>query len=416
MTGCKGPNGLVSSSDIRVLLNPRWMSETPYGQEQRAIIDAAGVASARSVISGWRSYRPTPLRSLPALARHLGIGALVCKDESDRLGLGSFKALGGSYAVFRHVELSVAKQIGRRPDPDAIFSGAHSDLASSITVTSATAGNHGRSVAWGAKLCGCACVIYMHETVSEGRADAVRALGAEVVRTDGTYDDAVRRCAEDARRLGRQVISDTAYPGYELIPRQVMHGYAVLAEEILQQIASPPTHIFIQGGCGGFAAAVYGRLWEAWGASRPRLILVEPVTADCLYRSGMAGRVEVAPGSLMTVMAGLSCGEVSMVAWPILNPGAYAFLAIPDAWAIEAMRQLGRPLEDDPPIVAGEAGAAGVAGLMAALEAGKRNALALGPDARVLAIISEGATDPALYRELTGAAPSTAREAHHGRL
>jgi diaminopropionate ammonia-lyase len=380
----------------------------PYGQEQRAIIDAAAVASARSVIANWPSYRPTPLRRLPALAHALGIAELLCKDESGRLGLGSFKALGGSYAVFLHVESSVARQIGRQPDSGAIFSGAHSDLTTPITVTSATAGNHGRSVAWGAKLCGCACVIYMHQNVSEGRADAVRALGARVVRTPGTYDDSVRRCAEDASRFGWQVISDTAYPGYETIPKQVMHGYAVLADEILRSIPkSPPTHIFIQGGCGGFAAAVYGRLWDAWGASHPRLILVEPITADCLFRSGAAGRLTVAPGSLKTVMGGLSCGEVSTVAWPILNAGAYAFLAIPDAWAIEAMIRLSRPLEGDPRIIAGEAGAAGVAGLLAALGSGACEALEIGPEARVLAIISEGATDPALYRTLIGTSSIT---------
>jgi diaminopropionate ammonia-lyase len=187
-----------------------------------------------------------------------------------------------------------------------------------------------------------------------------------------------------------------------------MQGYGLIAEEIMAQRPADwrPTHIFLQAGCGGFAAAVYGRLWEAWGAQRPRLVLVEPTAADCVFRSCAAGELRVTPGSLDTLIGGLACGEVSLVAWPILKPGAFACMTIEDGCAVEAMRRLARN-GGDRPIVAGEAGASGVAGLLAAAELEEtRRLLGLDASSRVITVISEGATDPQLYRELVGLAPS----------
>ena len=346
------------------------------------------------------------------LARALGVAELWCKDEGQRFGLGSFKALGGAYAVQRLLSREIERRSGRPPDPAELLAGRYRALCADITVTSATDGNHGRSVAWGASLFGCPCVIYMHRGVTDERVRAIEGFGARVERVDGTYDDSVRRCAADAARLGRHVVSDTAYPGYEEVPRHVMQGYGLIAEEIMAQRPADwrPTHVFLQAGCGGFAAAVYGRLWEAWGAGRPRLVLVEPVAADCLFRSVAAGRLQVTPGDLDTLIGGLACGEVSLVAWPILRPGAFACMTIEDSWAVQAMRRLAEAGGGDPPLVAGEAGAAGVAGLLAAVARPEtRAALGLGADARVLTIISEGATDPALYRDLVGHAPAEVR-------
>lgn len=393
----------LTNRAIALFPNPRHRPDAPYGAAQAAVIDEASVRMARDAITAWPGYAPTPLLALPGLARERGLGGLWIKNEGLRFGLGSFKALGGAYAVFRLLARKVAGRTGREPDARALLAGEHRAIATHFAVTSATDGNHGRSVAWGAKLFGCPCTIYMHEGVSDGRVAAIRALGSEVVRTPGNYDDSVRACAADAARLGRQVVSDTAYEGYTEIPRLVMHGYALLVDEMMEQLPAGelPTHLIVQGGCGGFAAAVYGRMWERLGNRRPRLIVVEPLNAACLYESAKAGRVTAVGGALATVMGGLACGEVSLVAWPILETGAAVFLAMGDGWAVEAMRRLSEGRGGDPEIVAGEAGSAGVAALLAVTaQSDARATLGLDSRAKVMAIVSEGATDPAVYRRL----------------
>ncbi len=284
------------------------------------------------------------------------------------------------------------------------------EIVSAITVTCATDGNHGRSVAWGARMFGCACVIYIHETVSAARKAAIEGYGATVVRTPGTYDDSVRQAAADADRLGRFVVSDTSYEGYEDVPRDVMQGYAVMAEEALGQWAgAPPTHLFVQAGVGGLAAAVGGHLWERLGPARPRLVVVEPEKAACLYLSARAGKPTVAEGALDTIMAGLACGEVSLLAWRILEAGADAFMTVPDSAAIRAMRLLA---DGTPPVVAGESAVGGLAGLLAgAADPASRAALGLDATSRVLLFGSEGDTDPALYAELVGRTAAAVRAA-----
>ncbi|MBM3583123.1 MAG: diaminopropionate ammonia-lyase [Alphaproteobacteria bacterium] len=402
---------LAGGRELRVQVNSRWSAAAPFGPAQKVVMDPAAVAEAVAEIRSWPSYAPTPLHTLPGLAHSLGLGALWCKDEGRRFGLGSFKALGGAYAVFRHLAETVRSRTGTRLPSVDLLAGRHAAITGTVTVTTATDGNHGRSVAWGASMFGCRCVIYMHEGVSEGRADVVRGFGAEVVRTPGTYDDSVRLCAADAARLGRQVISDTTFPGYTTIPCTVMHGYGVMVAEMAAQLPAGerPTHLFVQGGCGGFAAAVQGAFWSLWGSDRPRLVTVEPVNADCIWRSGQTGRLTQTPGALDTVMGGLACGEVSAVAWPILETGTTAFLALGDDWAVEAMRRLAAGDGGDLVIVAGEAGAAGVAALLAlAGDAGARATLGLDARSRVLTFISEGATDQAVWRSIVGRDPMAA--------
>jgi diaminopropionate ammonia-lyase len=400
-------SGAVAGDRTTVLLNRFQEPALAYGAAQAAVLARDSVQAARRVMSTWPGYATTPLIPRPALAQAAGLAELWCKDESQRFGLGSFKALGGAYAVYRCLSEAVEARTGARPAARDLLAGRYRATAADVTVTSATDGNHGRSVAWGAQLFGCPCVIYMHRGVTAARVQAIERFGAKVERVDGTYDDSVRVCALDAASAGRQVISDTAYEGYTEVPCQVMQGYGLIAEEIMAQRPADwrPTHIFLQAGCGGFAAAVYGRLWEAWGAQRPRLVLVEPTAADCVFRSCAAGELRVTPGSLDTLIGGLACGEVSLVAWPILKPGAFACMTIEDGWAVEAMRRLARNGEDQR-IVAGEAGASGVAGLLAAAEQEEtRRLLGLDASSRVVTVISEGATDPQLYRELVGLAP-----------
>ena len=363
--------------------NPRAREGT--SPAARTILDEAGFEAARAAIRSWPGYAPTPLRRLDGLARAAGLGAILLKDESARFGLGSFKATGGGFAVARAVE-------SRGPG---------------ITVTCATDGNHGRAVAWGAARAGCRCVIFVHEGVSLGRRRAIEAFGAEVRVVRGTYDDAVRLSAEVAAAEGWVLVSDTSFAGYEKIPRDVMQGYAVMAEEALDQLTDgPPTHVFLQGGVGGLAAAVAARLDRRFAAARPGIVVVEPDRAACLLASCRAGRPAAVEGDLDTVMAGLACGEPSLLAWRVLDELAHAFLAIPDHAATAVMRLLAEGVGGDPPLVVGESGVAGLAGALAAAAAPPlAHALGLGPESRVLVFGTEGATDPEVWRAIVGKSP-----------
>jgi diaminopropionate ammonia-lyase len=379
--------------------------EEPYGAQRAAVMSGERFDAALAEISSWPGYAATPLHRLDALAAKLGLASLRYKDERGRFGLGSFKALGGAYAVANVLRHKVMEARGL-PNVTSrqLLSGAFADLVRGATVTCATDGNHGRSVAWGARLFGCSCVIFVHQHVSQGRRDAIAKYGAEVREVEGNYDDAVRHAAATARTCGWTVVSDTSYPGYRDIPLDVMHGYGVMAAEIADQLGgTPPTHVLAQAGVGALAAAVCASFWLRWGEVRPRFVVVEPLHADCVYRSLEAGRPVVVGGSLDTVMAGLACGEVSELAWEILHGGANAAVALDDAYALEAMRLLARPAAGDPPIVAGETGGAGLGALLAARDYPEiRAALALDAGSRVLLLGSEGDTDPAIYREVVG--------------
>jgi diaminopropionate ammonia-lyase len=372
------------SAGLRVAVNPRAARrDAPYGA---SALTADGFAAAEREIASWPGYAATPLLRLDGLARSVGLAALWYKDERSRFGLKSFKALGGAYAVRRVLE--------RQARP-----------ARELTVTCATDGNHGRSVAWGARFFGCNCVIFIHATVSEGRAEAIRRYGAEVVRVPGNYDDAVRHAAAEAARHGWFVVSDTSYAGYRDVPVDVMHGYGVMAAEIFRQLPAGevPTHVFVQVGVGALAAAICAKLWLAWGPRRPRFVAVEPTRADSLARSIEAGRPVVVHGDLETVMAGLACGEVSELAWEILREGTDVALAIGDDWALEAVRTLANPRDGDPVVVAGETGGAGLAALLALRDRPDlRVQLGLDAGSRVLLLGSEGDTDPEIYRRIVG--------------
>lgn len=375
------------------------------GRAGAPVLDEAGFCAARTAIASWPGYAPTPLVDLPGLARALGIGTLRWKDEGGRFGLGSFKALGGAYAVARHLIRTLAARGIAVTDAD-LAAGRYADVTRDITVTCATDGNHGRSVAWGAQRFRCRAVIYIHETVSEGRAAAIARYGAEVRRVPGTYDDAVRRAAGDAATNGWTVVSDTSYPGYTEIPRDVMQGYRIMANEAFAQWTGPaPTHLFVQGGVGGVAAAVAAQVALHFGDPAPRLIVVEPDRFDCLYRSAVAGVPTPSPPGPDTLMAGLACGEVSILAFDELLHRADAFMTVPDEAVAPAMQALARGMDGDPKVVAGESAVAGLIGLALARRDPDAAALGLDASSRVLLFGTEGATDPELYARLV--APET---------
>jgi len=370
-----------------------------YPDRLEAIFPRAITDEAIAEIKTWPGYEPTPLRNLDRLAGALGVRAVLYKDESSRFGLGSFKALGGAYAVIRLLSDKLGLSTAE------IRAGKGREAAQAITVTSATDGNHGRSVAWGAQQAGCRCRIYIHAKVSEGRAKAMEALGATVVRIDGNYDESVRVCARESASNGWFVVSDTSYDGYVDIPRQVMAGYSVIATEVLAQDApksgGPITHVFVQAGVGGLAAGLISRLWMELGEERPRLVIIESEYAACLMKSAKQGRASSVKIRHETMMAGMSCGEVSLLAWEILRRSASDFVTIADGAVAPAMRMLASGVAGGGEIEAGECSVAGPVALIAACcDQRRRGRMGLDGESRVLVIGSEGATDPAIYNEI----------------
>jgi diaminopropionate ammonia-lyase len=399
----------------RLLANPHAGRDEPYGPQRSAILNAPALQAASEEIARWPGYAVTPLHALPSLARALGVAGLHYKDEGSRFGLGSFKALGGAYAVGRLLCRELSRRLGRAVTMgDLVQQPALRAQCEAFTVTCATDGNHGRSVAWGARMFGCRCVIYIHASVSAGRQAAIERFGAHVVHTGGNYDDVVRQADADARAQGRHVISDTSYPGYMDVPRDVMQGYQLMVDEAVRALPQWPTHVFVQAGVGGLAAAVCAWFWERDARRRPYLAVVEADRADCLLRSAQAGRPVAVGGELDTLMAGLACGEPSLLAWEILDRGADAFCTIADVDAVTVMRLLSKPAGADPAIVAGESAVAGLAAAIGvARDASARKLAQLDADSRVLVFGTEADTDPQLYRELVARSAEAVRNAPH---
>jgi diaminopropionate ammonia-lyase len=280
-------------------------------------------------------------------------------------------------------------------------------VAGAMTFACATDGNHGRSVAQGAQLVGARSVIFVHAGVSDERVGAIERFGAQTVRVRGTYDDSLREAERVAKERGWIIVSDTSWEGYERIPGLVMQGYTPIAREALRALPEPPTHVFVQAGVGGVAAAIAAHFDIVLGERRPTFVVVEPMRASCLFESARTGRpVKIAHGE-PTIMAMLECYEPSLVAWRILVRAADAFMTIDEANAVAAMNRLARPSGRDPAVVAGESGGVGLAGLIvAAGDPTMRAALRLDRTARVFVINTEGATDRRRYEDLVGLSPA----------
>lgn len=389
-----------------------------YPDSLKPIVSMQGFENARNVITQWPGYSVTPLRSLPHMANMIQLGHISYKDEGTRFDIGSFKGLGGPYAVYRLIESIIKEKTGQSDITVAdIFGGRYRDIIQNITVTCATDGNHGRSVAWGAQLFGANCVIYIHSLVSEGRKQAIEHYGAECIRVNGNYDDAVKFAQEEATRHGRFVISDTSYPGYMEVAKDVMTGYTVMVDEALNQIEQQelplPTHVFVQGGVGALAAGVFAYLWEKFGAKRPAFIMVEPDKADCLITSAEKGIPTKVHGKLDTIQAGLACGEVSLLAWDILKPCTDLYITITDDSVRDTMRLLANGSNSgDTPIVAGESAVAGLAGaILCAQNPELRAQIGLDEHSHILIFGTESDTDPQLYTEIVGKSADEVRKA-----
>lgn len=356
---------------------------------------------AQAEITNWQGYNETPLIRLSDLARDLNLAEIHYKDEGPRFGLGSFKALGGAYAVLRVLQRQLAEILGHNIALDDVRNGKYVVQSKALTVISATDGNHGRSVAWGAERFGVPCRIYVHAEVSEYRAQAMRDLGAEVVRIDGDYDATVAQTKVDAAIHGWLIVSDTSWAGYTAAPLDVMAGYGVMAREIVGAMPTPPTHVFVQGGVGGFAAAVAAVFAQEWSALAPRFIVVEPDRAPCLLASAKAGTATAVTIEEETIMAGLSCGEPSEIAWSVLASTVKDFMTIPDNVVAPTVRMLAHPKNTDHKIEAGESAVAGLCGLICVVsQDGLRTQMGLDDTSVVLVIGSEGITDPNIFEQI----------------
>ena len=364
----------------------------------------AGASSAPAAFHrSMPGYEPTPLVGTPDLARSIDVASIDVKDQSRCFGLPAFKIIGASWAV----DCAVSELLGLPPAADFATLRERAASLRPLKLVTATDGNHGRAVAHMAALLGLDATIYVPKGTVTARIDAIRSEGARLEVVDGPYDDAVARAAQDAgpRCL---IVSDTSWPGYETTPRAVIGGYATIMHEIDEQLgtrgAPRPDLILVQNGVGALAAAV-GEHFGGRDADGPLLVAVEPDDAACMLESLAAGRIVTVPGPHRSIMAGLNCGTLSMVAWPVLQRTFQLCITVDDDRARRAMRLLA-----DAGIESGESGASGLAGLLALVEAPEfaepRDRFGIGPDTNVLVFSTEGATDPEAYAAVVGHPPA----------
>ena len=329
-------------------------------------------------ISSWKGYSPTPLIELNKLSIELNLNRIFYKDESKRFDLKSFKALGGAYAVEK-------------------VSKGNKD----IIVATATAGNHGRSVAWGARRLGLKCKIFISEFVSDARGQAMSDLGADVIKVKGNYEKSLIECIQQSTINNWQIVQDVAWKDYMVVPKFTMAGYTVMMKEIVTQIDQKKiSHIILQAGVGGMAAAMIAGI-ARYLENIPITIVIEPDSAACVLESIKTGKIEKIDIKRESLMGGMSCGEVSLVPWEILKNSVRYCISLPDDDIAKTMRLLGNASFSDEKIIAGENSAPGVISLITSCEDEKtRQKLRLDKDSNILLIGCEGDTDQAMYQKL----------------
>ena len=336
------------------------------------------IDNAYSSISKWEGYAPTPLISLNKLSKELNLSNIYYKDESKRFNLKSFKALGGAYAVEKVTQ-------GNKD----------------IVVATATAGNHGRSVAWGARRLGLKCKIFISKFVSDARGQAMADLGADVIKVKGNYEKSLIECIKQSTENNWQIVQDVAWKDYMEVPTYTMAGYTVMMKEIVDQINHQKiSHIILQAGVGGMAGAMVA------GIARyldyvPTTIVVEPDSAACVLESIKTGKIEKIDIKRESLMGGMSCGEVSLVPWEILKNSVKHCITLPDDDIAKTMKLFGNKTFSDEPIIAGENSAPGVISLIASCkDQNIKQNLNFDQNSNVLVIGCEGDTDQEMYQKL----------------
>ncbi len=389
--------------DLKVIINNAEKKEKP------TFLSRAEAEKALRFHQTIAEYRPTPLVSLEHLAGWLGVAGIYIKDESKRFGLNAFKALGGTYAMAKIIsrKLGLSDQeldFGYLSSPEA------REKAGQITFVTATDGNHGLGVAWGARRLGQKAVVYLPKGTAQARVDVIQETGSEALVTEMNYDDTVRLAMRKAEEKGWHLVQDSAWEGYTGVPTWIMQGYMTMIYEALEQIRESklklPTHIFLQCGVGSMPAAVLGFLVNDGETEDIKAVILEPHNAACVYHSAAQkdGKRHAVGGDLETIMAGLACGVPNLLAWEILRDFSFAFVSLEDFFAARGMRLLGHPSGNDPRIISGESGAVGIGLLSLLMEKAElapvREQLGFAADSRVLVLNTEGDTDPKNYRDV----------------
>ena len=342
------------------------------------ILTEEDIDEAYKIISDWENYAPTPLLLLDKLSTELKLKRIFYKDESKRFHLKSFKALGGSYAV------------------EKITKGNKE-----IVISTATAGNHGRSVAWGSKKLGLKCKIFISEYVSEARAEAMRGFGADVIRVKGNYEDSLNECIKQSNQNNWQIVQDVAWKNYMLVPKLTMAGYSVMMKEISEQINNQKvSHIILQAGVGGMAAAMVAGL-ARYLNHIPQIIIVEPDSAACVLASINTGKIEKISIEKESIMGGMSCGEVSLVPWQILKKSVNYCVTVSDDYISKTIKYLANCELSYEKIIGGECSTPGIISLVGLCnDSETRKKINLNEDSNVLLFGCEGDADEELYQKL----------------
>ena len=341
------------------------------------ILNSDLLEDAYKTISKWQKYQPTPLESLNKLSNELKLKNIFYKDESKRFGLKSFKALGGAYAVEKITK-------GKKD----------------VIVSTATAGNHGKSVAWGAKNLGLNCKIFISENVSETRAEEMRNLNAEVIRVKGNYEDSLNFCKEESKKNNWEIIQDVAWPDYELVPKLTMAGYSTIIKEISMQTNEYITHIFLQAGVGGMAAGLVAGVANYF-KKVPKIIIVEPENANCVMQSIENNTPTSVDIKKESIMGGMSCGEVSLVPWQILKNSVNNCISVSDKFVSLTVAMLADKILSDISIEGGECSTPGITSLISCCNNKEiKSTLEINENSNILLIGCEGSADIDLYQKL----------------
>jgi len=343
-----------------------------------SILSKSEIDEAYRVISAWDNYSPTPLTSLNKLSEKLKLNNIFYKDESKRFNLKSFKALGGAYAVEK-----VSK--GNKE----------------IVISTATAGNHGRSVAWGSKKLGLKCKIFISEYVSEFRAKVMRSFGADVIRVKGNYDASLKECIKQSKQNNWQIVQDVAWEGYKLVPKLTMAGYSVMMKEISEQINNEQfSHVILQAGVGGMAAGMVAGIARYLNYI-PKIIVVEPESAACVLESIKSGKIEKISIKKESLMGGMSCDEVSLVPWEILKNSVSHCVTVSDNYIGKTVKSLSNSEFSEEKIVGGECSTPGIVSLIGMYnDIEIRKKINLNENSNILVFGCEGDADEELYQKL----------------
>ena len=342
------------------------------------ILSHEDIDEAFKTISSWKNYSPTPLIFLNKLNKKLKLNKIFYKDESKRFHLKSFKALGGAYAVEKIIKGNDKK-----------------------VISTATAGNHGRSVAWGSQKNNLECKIFISEFVSESRAQVMRSFGADVIRVKGNYEDSLNECIKQSKKNNWQIVQDVAWEDYKLVPKLTMAGYSVMMKEVSEQITNEKiSHIILQAGVGGMAAAMVAGI-ARYLDHIPQIIVVEPDSAACVLESIKKGKIEKISIEKESIMGGMSCGEVSLVPWEILKNSVHFCVTVPDDYISKTVKYLANKEFSEEKIIGGECSTPGIASLIGlSNDHETRKKISLNENSNVLLFGCEGDADEELYQKL----------------